>query len=144
MTDTGFINFPFNKPHISYNENGKTYCYIVSLDVKDDKSLPFLDLNIDLSSYTDDISPKKSIDTGKMSLTDAIEAIKSLDPIDIDLNIISAVLVGSTDHIFSKSFDIEPWSCSFTDLTTSGRDLYYSLKKLHYDKEIKIITITKI
>jgi hypothetical protein len=142
MTDSGFINFPFHQPHILSINNGITYCYLISIDVGD--NLPSLNFNIDSTSYTDDVTPKKITDTSKMSLSDAISAMKNVEPLMMDLNIVSAILIGSTDHIFNKKSDINPWNCSFSDLTTSGKDLYYSIKKLHYDKEIKIITITKI
>lgn len=142
MTDTGFINFPFHQPHISFVNNGKTYCYLIAIDVED--QLPSLNFNIESTSYIDDVTPKKVTDTSTMSLTDAINAMKVAEPLIMDMNIVSAILIGSTDHIFNRRSDVNPWNCSFSDLTSSGKDLYYSMKKLHYDKEIKIITITKI
>ena len=40
--------------------------------------------------------------------------------------------------------DGNDWICTFRDLTNEGQKLYYSIKKLHNNKEVRILTFNNI
>lgn len=142
MIDTGFVNFPFNQQHIYMMPSGKTFCYIVSIDIES-KETSFIDLDFEIKSNDDDVSPKRITDLNKMTIKDVIETLKNEKSNQIELNFVSAVLIGSFNASFQMRNDTKGWNCTFGDLTPEGRKLYYSLKKLHYDKEVKIFTLVK-
>jgi hypothetical protein len=144
MIDTGFVNFPFNQPHLVEIPNGFTYCYIVAIDTQRPfNQQSFIKLNFEIKSINDDITPKKKTDTSRMTAEEIIEILTKTDYSKIENKFVSCVLLGSYDSIFQVKGDIINWNCTFGDLTQEGKKLYYSLKKLHYDKEVKILTLNK-
>lgn len=147
MIDVGFVNFPVNQPHIEEITNGFTYCYIVAIDpALDYEMLPnnsFVNIDFEVKSINDDVTPKKKTDISKMTTEEIINKLKNDDYSKIQNKFVSCVLLGSYDSIFQVKGDIINWNCTFGDLTHEGKKLYYSLKKLHYDKEIKILTLNK-
>jgi hypothetical protein len=52
--------------------------------------------------------------------------------------------MGWSEHTFDIKDDLGFWSASFRDLTNEGRKLYYSIKKLHNNKEVRILTFSNI
>jgi hypothetical protein len=144
MIDTGFVNFPFNQPHISIVENGKTFCYLVALDVEYDKETSFVNIDFPTLVAIDDISPKDQYKLEDKNIDEIVDMFKSQEKMKLDDKLVSAILIGSIEMIFNQRNSPNPWSCTFGSLTNEGKKLYYSLKKLHYDKEIKILTLTRI
>lgn len=144
---TGFVNFPSSPVHYNRLEIGKTYVYLVAIDFN---SKEFSNLNLDLKGdfNGDDITPKKSINTDKMSIDQLVKSIKEDNPIEFDIEdnkiLTSSVLIGWSSFSYKLKNDINPWVCSFRELTNEGKKLYYSLKKLHYDKDIRLLTFNNI
>ena len=58
----------------------------------------------------------------------------------MSINLISVVCVGWSNQSFEYRNDIKFWNATFRDLTPEGKNLYYSIKKLHNNKEVRILT----
>jgi hypothetical protein len=56
----------------------------------------------------------------------------------------TCICIGWSEHTFDIKDDLGFWSASFRDLTNEGRKLYYSIKKLHNNKEVRILTFSNI
>ena len=52
--------------------------------------------------------------------------------------------MGWSEFSYELKDNIGFWSASFRDLTNEGRKLYYSIKKLHNNKEVRILTFNNI
>ena len=57
---------------------------------------------------------------------------------------ISIVCIGWHNQTFQYANGTKLWSASFRDLTNEGKRLYYSIKKLHNNKEVRILTFNHI
>jgi hypothetical protein len=144
--NNGFINFP-NAGEIFNREDSKTLVYIVAFDAN------YLNKKYILSNVSLLLRTKYVIDdvTGSvydLSFSEEIEGDYFIDSyIDNGLEIlksipmVSSVCVGWNDHSFSLREGGRPWYATFRDLTNEGRKLYYSMKKLHNNKEVRILTI---
>ena len=55
----------------------------------------------------------------------------------------SAICIGWNENSYEFK-DGTQWVCSFRDLTHEGQKLYYSIKKLHNNKEVRILTFNNI
>jgi hypothetical protein len=143
---TGFVNFPnpFSK-NIKRMDLGKTFVYLVAIDFETDE-LSKVILDNDGDYVGDDVSPKHHVDTSKLSINQVVDLMKGEDnfEINIDKPFVSSILLGWSNFTYQFNNDIQPWVCSFRELTEEGRKLYYSFKKLNYDKEIRILTFNKI
>ena len=56
----------------------------------------------------------------------------------------TCICMGWSDYTFDVKDDLGFWNASFRDLTNEGRKLYYSIKKLHNNKEVRILTFNNI
>lgn len=143
---TGFVNFPnpYSK-NIKSLDTGKTFVYLVAIDFENDN---FSNVIVDTQGdyMGDDVSPKKHVDTSKLSVNEVVRMMKFDNNFEIDpkRKFISTILLGWSNFNYQLNNDIQPWLCSFRELTEEGRKLYYSFRKLNYDKEIRILTFTKI
>lgn len=142
---TGFVNFPrqFLK-NIKRLETGKTFVYLTAFDNRDTFSK--IQLDVDGNYSGDDLSPKKNANTSRLSLDEIVNLMK-IESTDMELEhqpLISCVLLGWSNFTYKSEIDIQPWSCGFHDLTEEGRKLYYSFKKLHNTKEIRLLTFDSI
>ena len=81
-----------------------------------------------------------------MSVNDIVRVMRGEDNFEININkpFVSSVLLGWSKFTYQVNNDIQPWICSFRELSEEGKKLYYSFKKLNYDKEIRILTFNKI
>jgi len=143
--NNGFINFP-NAGRIFDRKDSKTLVYIVAFDAN------YLNKKYILSNVSLLMRPKYVIDDVTGSVCDlSLEEIEGgyfIDSyVDNGLEIlksipmVSSVCVGWNDHSFSLREEGSPWYATFRDLTNEGRKLYYSIKKLHNNKEVRILTI---
>jgi hypothetical protein len=143
---TGFVNFP--NPYsrnIKRLDTGKTFIYLVAVDFEGNV-LSKVSMNIDGDYVGDDITPKSHFDTSKFSVNDVVKIMRSESNLEINTNVqfVSSILLGWSNFTYSVNNDIQPWVCSFRELTEEGKKLYYSFKKLNYDKDIRILTFNKI
>lgn len=159
--NNGFIVFPSESDKISVIDSGKTLVYIVSFDVRNQKKLNFLE-NVNIFSpgifISDDVLSRPDMDLTNLSIDSFIEENKEQDNYDslyfpnyrseeywkqqMSINLISSVCVGWIAKTYEFKDDISFWNATFTDLSFEGKNLYYGLKKLHNDKEIRILTFS--
>ena len=163
--NSGFVNFPLEGKMINRLETGKTFVYLVAFDSQDvsNNAYELSNLRLLLSGtfIADDISmrsrPKIS---GKMSIDELIKNKLKDDEYDnlyfpnslnkdglkklMSIPMITCICMGWSDYTFDIKEDLGFWSASFRDLTNEGRKLYYSIKKLHNNKEVRILTFNNI
>jgi hypothetical protein len=143
---TGFVNFPnpFSR-NIKRTDSGKTFVYLVAIDFETEK-FSKITLKTEGDFVGDDVTPKRHVDTSQLSVNQVVNLMKGEDnfEINVDKPFVSSVLLGWSNFTYHVNNDIQPWVCSFRELTEEGRKLYYSFKKLNYDKEIRILTFNKI
>jgi hypothetical protein len=143
---TGFVNFPNPySQNIKKLNTGKTFIYLVAIDFESEQ-FSKVTLETGGAFVSDDVSPKRHIDTSKLSVNDLVNLMQSESNVDINTNkpFVSSILLGWSNFSYQLTNDIQPWICSFRELTEEGKKLYYSFKKLNYDKEIRILTFNKI
>lgn len=127
--NNGFVFFP---PMDLFNKvPGKTLIYLVAFDVSDISSryvLSNLKLEAPVKFVTDDISGRylgEEEEGGYYSE---------------NMYLTSAICIGWNDFSYNLRENNAPWYATFRDLSNEGRKLYYSMKKLHNNKEVRILT----
>ena len=160
--NTGFINFPVqNSAEIATIDSGKTLVYIVCFDVFRKNKISKMD-NLNLFQpgifVSDDVISRPTIENNIKSLDGLINSHKAQDNYDsmyfpnfdaeefwkkqMSINLVSAICVGWSNSTYELRNDIRFWNATFKDLTHEGRSLYYNIKKLHNNKEIRILTFS--
>jgi len=128
--NSGFVNFPILDNSFE-RKSGNTFVYIVAFDVTDMAKQSYIlsniRLNIGAEYITDDINSRNKIDLVYVN--------------GESITLTTCVCVGWSDFTFEKYGD--DWYASFRDLSNDGRNLYYSLRKLHNNKEVRILTFKK-
>jgi hypothetical protein len=141
---TGFVHFPNPlRQDIKMIESGKTYIYLVAIDYESNDFSKII-LRSSGDYIGDDVSPKKNLDTSKMTINEIVNIMKSESSLEINKYFVSSVLVGWSLYSYQSKDNIQPWYCTFKDLTGEGKRLYYSFKKLHYDKDVRLLTFNNI
>lgn len=127
--NSGFVNFPINDNSFD-RSRGNTFVYIVAFDIEDISGDSYLlsniRLDIDACYITDDVNSKNKIDSIYLN--------------GESITLTSCVCIGWSEFSFHNNTD---WYVTFRDLTNDGRNLYYSLRKLHNNKEVRILTFKK-
>ncbi len=159
--NSGFINFPIPGKMINRIEGSKTFVYLVAFDVDDVSNNPYILSNLRLTMpgefVSDDINMRqrqknpKSLDELIKNGTKDNEYDKMYFPNNknsddkiISIPMTSAICIGWSEFTYEVKDNIGNWSASFRDLTYEGRKLYYSMKKLHNNKEVRILTFNNI
>jgi hypothetical protein len=162
----GFVNFPTNVRNIMKMDSGKTMVYIVAFDVNDsmDQKYDLSNIKIEMPGtfVSDDVSRRpmakehymiEDIDSllEQQSMDDEYDSLyfPNLISADVMYKILSipmttAVCVGWSNFSFELKNQIGYWNAGFDNLTNEGKKLYYSLRKLHNNKEIRILTFNNI
>lgn len=145
---TGFVNFPhFSAKSIKPVDCGSTHIYMVAFnaDLNHIQSLPLIG-----NFCGDDVTPKQNLYTNSKSieaiineLTNNID-IQSFFKNDKPFPVISSIFLGWSKYSYEYTDRLENWCCTFRELTNEGRKLYYSLKKLHNESEIRLFTFNNI
>jgi hypothetical protein len=130
--NNGFVYFPIMDNSIK-RINGKTLVYIVAFDEKSDYILSNNQLNIPGRYMTDDITGRCIYLNSDME--EEFENIPSI-------SVVSSICIGWSILTFKR--EDEHWYATFSDLTSEGRKLYYSIKKLHNNKEVRILTFNEV
>ena len=161
--NSGFITFPNNKIFTKL-DTGKTFVYIVSFDTADLSNNPYELSNIHLvmpgTFVGDDMTQRPKVKDSQMSIDDLIDDQIKNDEYDriyfpnfmgeadlkkiMSIPMTSCICVGWSEYTFEMRDNIGFWTASFRDLTNEGRRLYYSMKKLHNNKEVRILTFNNI
>ena len=128
--NSGFVIFP-NRTNKTINrlDVGKTYVYLIAFDVEDVNGGKYCLSNTTLELQGNFVSD----DICQIYFQDGEKSIP----------LTSCVCVGWSSFTF-EFIDGYPWSASFDTLTNEGKKLYYSLRKLHNNKEIRILTFNNV
>ena len=153
--NSGFVHFPTAGKFIQKIDFAKTFVYLVAFHPIDltNKNYILSNLKLDLigSLSSDDVSIKKS-SLPVNNLEDLVEnqlqqnefeARYFPNELDKSIPLTSAICIGWSEDSFEFK-DGSQWSCTFRDLTGEGQKLYYSIKKLHNNKEVRILTFNNI
>ena len=162
--NSGFVQFPQVGKMFNRMDTGKTFIYLVAFDSEDMSNKAYELSNLRLlmpgTLVSDDISfriRKKNI---QMSVDDLItynikdeeysnhyfpnkssnDEVKRL----MSIPITTCICLGWSDFSYELKDDLGLWNASFRDLSNEGRKLYYSIKKLHNNKEVRILTFNNI
>jgi len=146
---TGFVNFPYYGG-IKKVDCGRTQLYLVAFGGNSDCGI---ELKKPGNFCGDDVTLKKSFVTFNKQMNDVIKEMTEEEGYMVDtiffkdsdkLKLDSCILLGWSNFSYEYTERLEPWCCTFRDLTNEGRKLYYSLKKLHNNSEIRILTFNNI
>ena len=83
----------------------------------------------------------------KRKLTDWLATIESSEEDLVkhkSINFISCICIGWADLTYETAKEGKPWVATYRDLTNEGSRLYYAIKKLHNNKEVRILTFNHI
>jgi hypothetical protein len=157
--NSGFVHFPIQNKMINRIDNGKTFVYLVAFDADDVSNKAYELSNLRLIRpgivVSDDISlrtkPKSNMSVDELIKnnikeqeldniyfpnSESNDEFKSL----ISIPMTTCICIGWSDSSYELKEDMGFWSASFRDLTNEGRKLYYSIKKLHNNKEVRLLT----
>ena len=159
--NSGFVNFPHPSDRTITGKNiGKTLIYLVAFEPKRKNNglsnvninMPGVFLSDDVISRPD-INIESSIDSIVIDqkINDQYDEfyfpnINSEEDLknDISIDIITCICIGWSNLTYEFSNRNKLWNASYRDLTNEGSRLYYSIKKLHNSKEIRILTFNSI
>lgn len=142
--NSGFINFPEN----IVSGNGKTLIYLVAFAPNISDEISNVNLSIKSDFVSDDMIHRPSINSSKAFDDMIMDQIinnkydKFYFPSEDDggnkvsISLVSCICIGWSNFIYSNG----DWVATFRDLTYEGTILYYSMKKLHNNKEVRILT----
>lgn len=156
----GFINFPPPNGRFVYGKDiGKTLVYLVAFEptTKIDSGLSNVNMEMQGHFVSDDMVNRHS--SNLSSLDDLISEQIKEDEYDMyyfpnfnsedelirskSINLITCVCIGWSNLTY-ELMGGKIWVAGFRDLTNEGQRLYYSVKKLHNNKEIRILTFNNI
>ncbi len=146
---TGFVNFPLYGG-VKKIDCGRTQVYLVAFNSDSDCGIQFEKPG---NFCGDDVSIKKSFQTINKNIDSVIKEMTEEEGYMIDdiffrnsdkIKLDACTLLGWSQFSYEYQDRLDPWCCTFRDLTNEGRKLYYSLKKLHNNSEIRILTFNNI
>ncbi len=159
--NNGFINFPFDGKNYIRTDIGKTLVYLVAFDTQDISNKPYILSNNRIilpgNFVSDDITQRPKIKTNQLTIDDLVQhqlknndydkiyfpnVIEDETPISIPIT--TSICLGWNENSFEMRETNTPWIANFRDLTHEGKKLYYSIKKLHNNKEVRILTFNNI
>jgi hypothetical protein len=156
--NSGFVHFPIAGKIIDRLDGVKTFIYLVAFDPVDMSNMAYilsnLKLNLQGTLVSDDVSVRKrnfqpnSLDEMVEEQLEINDFEKRYFPNQVDevqqsIPLTSAICIGWNENSFEFK-DGTQWVCTFRDLTHEGQKLYYSIKKLHNNKEVRILTFNNI
>ena len=153
--NSGFVNFPIPGKMINRIEGLKTFIYLVAFDIDDISNKPYILSNLRLSMPGEFVSDDINLRQRAKMVNSLDELIKNgVKDNEYDkmyfpkgsksISFTTAICLGWSDYSYEIKDNIGNWTASFRDLTYEGRKLYYSIKKLHNNKEVRILTFNNI
>jgi hypothetical protein len=153
--DTGFINFPLEGQGVLKSEAGKTMVYLVSFDPKKSKILSNIKIKLPGTFVSDDVINRSEISYDSISSIEKFNSevshydriyFPSEDELGniLSISMISSICVGWSNFTFESRDREKYWFATFRDLTNKGKELYYTIKKLHFEKEVRLLTFNNI
>lgn len=153
--NNGFTRFPFGRNVLQ--KKGETFIYLISFEIKNKNSkLSNINLHMPGIFISDDMSIRPDVEN-ETSIDKLIENQKKNDNYDKfyfpniendlkkikSINLVSCICIGWSNKIYEIKGE-KYWNATFRDLTNEGSKLYYSIKKLHNNKETRILTFNNI
>ena len=130
--NTGFVIFPTKSSSKYIRTIGKTIVYLIAFDIEDINNGKYCLSNINLeylsNNVVDDISKSNN-------------GFYFRDGISIPLT--SSVCIGWSRNSYLP-VDETDYYVTFDNLTNEGKKLYYSFRKLHNNKELRILTFNNV
>jgi hypothetical protein len=161
--NSGFVQFPATGKMINKLDSGKTFVYLVAFDTEDMTNTAYELSNLRLlmpgQFVSDDISIRNRVRKHQLSIDDMIdESIKDAEFDKVyfpntnkrnleklmSIPMTTCICMGWSESTYEIKENIGLWSASFRDLSNEGRKLYYAIKKLHNNKEVRILTFNNI
>jgi hypothetical protein len=153
--NSGFVIFP-QEGRIFNKVEGKTFVYLVAFDPSDMMDKPYELSKVKIEQpgifVSDDVTNQRKKDY-KMNIDDFIEDIIKDNELGdryfpiknglVSISLTTAICLGWYDWSIETRTG-EQWYANFRDLTPEGQKLYYSIKKLHNNKEVRILTFNNI
>ena len=162
----GFVRFPNSNRHISKLDCGKSMVYIVAFDVRDAMGQKYALSNLQLEmpgTFVSDDVNRRPVVAKQFTIDELDELIYQQvkdDEYDslyfpnligqdtikkiLSIPLTTSICVGWSDFSYETRNEIGFWNATFDDLTNEGKKLYYSIRKLHNNKEIRILTFNNI
>ena len=157
--NSGFVNFPHDNRIFTKYATVKTFVYLVAFDTQDignkQYELSNIRLNLPGELVTDDITSKK-IQYQNLTLGEFVEEGKKSNEFERmyfpnetedkpqSIPMTTCICIGWSEFNYEFREDKSSWFGTFKDLTHEGKKLYYSIKKLHNNKEVRILTFNNI
>lgn len=129
--NSGFILFPTMRSGFKRTD-GKTLVYLVAYTDTNNYLLSNNNLSVPSKYVTDDVSGK--------TIKNITKIISS--KVNSGINLVSSICIGWYDSCILLDNN-NYWYANFKDLTMEGRKLYYCIKKLHNNKEVRILTFNE-
>lgn len=155
--NNGFVNFPIGGKAVNRIDGFKTFIYLVAFDSVDITNNPYIlsnvRLNLQGTLVSDDVTFRKRF--AHNTLEEIVEEqlennyfenryfpnIDGENQYSIPLT--TCICLGWNENSYEFK-DGTQWVCTFRDLTMEGQKLYYSIKKLHNNKDVRILTFNNI
>ena len=149
--NSGFVLFPQPGNNIIINHGEKTLAYIAAFEPKKSGILSNINISLPGDFVSDDIIDRNNSNDVIRNQTIQDEYNELYFPNQnsdnnmirsLSIPMISCICIGWSNNGYE--YNGHPWVVSFRDLTEEGKRLYYSMKKLHNNKEIRILTFNNI
>jgi len=155
--NSGFVHFPVPGKIIDRIDGVKTFIYLVAFETLDLTNIPYTlsncRLNLQGTLVSDDVTFRKKF--SRNTLDELVE--EQIDNNEFEsryfpnsdgenqssIPLTTCICLGWSENTFQFK-DSTDWVCTFRDLTNEGQKLYYSIKKLHNNKEVRILTFNNI
>lgn len=147
--NSGFVFFPMGGPKITVLPDNKTIIYLVAFEPINKTSLSSVSINMPGDFISDDVIERMILndvvksDIVKNEYDSIYFPHDSLKDRMTSISLVAAITIGWSDNAYEFK-NGNPWRATFRDLTEEGKKLYYSMKKLHNNKEIRILTFNNI
>lgn len=162
--NSGFVNFPMSSKVFNRLDTGKTMVYLVAFDTMDltNKAYDLSNNHLFMPGtfVSDDIMQRPKIESYQITIDQLLEEQAINDEYDshyfpnfssndnfrkiMSIPLTTSICMGWNEFSYELKENIGFWSASFRDLSNEGKKLYYSIKKLHNNKEVRILTFNNI
>lgn len=143
--NSGFVYFPMGN-NMRTNDGSRTLIYLISFESKPGL-LSNLNISLPGDFISDDFMERQDldnvIDNDRRHIIQDCVYFPNREDKTKSIPFVSCICIGWSNDSYDY-MDGNPWRASYRDLTEEGKKLYYSMKKLHNSKEVRILTFNNI